>query len=205
MRNAAFSFHARALALQEALSRTMGSTEIYERLDVAADWISTCLHNGSKVISFGNGGSAAAATHLNAELVGRVNRDRPPLPAICLADSTALLTAVANDYGYEYTFARPIRALGRPGDIALAFSTSGASPNVLKAVDASHELNMRVIALTGSKYSPLRERADCTIMVASDCTTTIQELTLHLVHGLATSIEQRLFGSDEPDKDDVTY
>src|SRR5690242_4020371 len=115
----------------------------------AAEIITECLLADGKVLACGNGGSASDAQHFAAELVGRFERERPELPAISLATDTSLMTAVANDYSFEQVFAKQVRALGGKGDVLLAISTSGNSPNVVAAVVAAHEREMRVVALTG--------------------------------------------------------
>src|SRR5438874_11647843 len=115
----------------------------------AGSLMTECLFADGKILACGNGGSASDAQHFSAELVGRFERERPELPAISLSTDTSLLTAVANDYAFEQVFARQVRALGTKGDVLLAISTSGNSPNVLAAIIAAHEREMRIVALTG--------------------------------------------------------
>ena len=115
----------------------------------AADLMSQCLLGDGKILACGNGGSASDAQHFAAEMVGRFERERPELPAISLATDTSILTAVANDYAYEQVFAKQVRALGTAGDILLAISTSGNSGNVIAAIEAAHDREMRIVALTG--------------------------------------------------------
>ena len=115
----------------------------------AAETMTACLLGDGRILACGNGGSAADAQHFAAELVGRFERERPGLPAIALTTDTSLLTAIANDYAYDQVFAKQVRALGRQGDVLLAFSTSGNSPNVIAAIEAAHDHGMRVVALTG--------------------------------------------------------
>src|SRR6478736_6215396 len=121
------------------------STAIFE----AADLIATCLRAGGKLLFFGNGGSAADAQHLAAEFVGRFVRERAGLPAIALTTDSSILTAVGNDYGFDQIFARQLEALGRAGDVAIGISTSGNSPNVIEAVKAAKERNLKVVGLSG--------------------------------------------------------
>ena len=111
--------------------------------------LSTCLLSDGKILACGNGGSAADAQHFAAEMIGRFERERPELPAISLATDTSIMTAIANDYSFEQVFAKQVRALGAKGDALLAMSTSGNSANVVAAIDAAHEREMRVVALTG--------------------------------------------------------
>src|SRR5512139_1090437 len=115
----------------------------------AAGIVTTCLFADGRVLACGNGGSAGDAQHFAAEMVGRFERERPELPAIALTTDTSILTAIANDYGFDVVFSKQVRALGNPGDVLLAISTSGNSPDVVAAVEAAHDRRMRVIALTG--------------------------------------------------------
>lgn len=150
--------------------------------------IRTCLEEGRMVLAFGNGGSAAQAQHLAAELVGRFRTERRALPAIALSADTAVLTALANDFGFERVFARQIEAFGRPGDVAVALSTGGRSPNVLAAVRAAQERGLRTFALTsaGSELSSLVERA---VAVPSTSPALIQELHLSAVHLICAVVD----------------
>src|SRR5881409_1936730 len=161
----------------------------------AALLITRCLRNGGKVLFFGNGGSAADAQHLAAELVGRFVRERRPLPAIALTTDTSALTAIANDYGYDQVFARQVRALGAPGDVALAISTSGRSPSVLRAVEACRELGLRTIGLTGGDGGTLAGLVDlCLRVSASTHAARIQETHILIGHVLCELVDRRLFG-----------
>jgi D-sedoheptulose 7-phosphate isomerase len=125
----------------------------------AAELMAECLLGDNKILACGNGGSACDAQHFAAEMVGRFERERPELPAISLATDTSILTAVANDYAYEHVFAKQVRALGAAGDILLAISTSGNSSNVIAAVEAAHDREMRVVALTGKSGGRRRRDA----------------------------------------------
>ena len=148
----------------------------------AALLIMGCLRNGGKVLFFGNGGSAADAQHLAAELVGRFVRERAGLPAIALTTDSSILTAVGNDYGFEQVFARQIQALGRPGDVAVAISTSGNSANVLEGVKEARKRNLKTIGLTGTGGGALAQQADVAITIPSTSTARIQECHIAIGH-----------------------
>jgi len=166
----------------------------------AAALLTDCLFADGKILSCGNGGSAADAQHFAAELVGRFERERPELPAISLTTDTSLLTAVANDYAFEQVFAKQVRALGAKGDVLLAISTSGNSPNVVAAVEAAHEREMRVVALTGKgggRIGELLAPGDVHLCVPHDRTARIQEVHLLIIHCLCDAIDATLLGDDE--------
>jgi D-sedoheptulose 7-phosphate isomerase len=170
------------------------------RLARGAAVMTECLFADGKILACGNGGSAADAQHFAAELVGRFERERPELPALSLATDTSLLTAVANDYAFEQVFARQVRALGSKGDVLLAISTSGNSGNVVAAVDAAHERDMRVVALTGNGGGRLAERlggGDVHICVPHSRTARIQEVHLLAIHCLCDAIDHTLLGDDD--------
>jgi D-sedoheptulose 7-phosphate isomerase len=150
------------------------------------------LSGGGRLLAAGNGGSAAQAQHLTAELVGRYRDDRPPLSAIALCAEPSAVTAIGNDYGIEELFARQVRAHGRPGDVLLALSTSGGSPNVLGAVAAAAETGMRTWALTGRPGSPLAAHADERVCVDTPHTATIQEIHLIAIHLLCAAVDESL-------------
>ncbi|MEA2293522.1 MAG: hypothetical protein QOE86_1161 [Solirubrobacteraceae bacterium] len=148
------------------------------------------LLGGARLLALGNGGSAAQAQHLTAELVGRFETERRPLSAVCLHADTSSLTAVANDYGLEECFARQVRAHGRPGDVVLAISTSGASPNVLAAARAARAAGLAVWAMTGSAPNPLADLCDDAICIAARRTATVQELHLVALHVLCQAVDR---------------
>ena len=160
----------------------------------------TCVTGGGKVLACGNGGSAADAQHFAAEFVGRFERERPELAAIALTTDTSIITAIANDYDFNVIFSRQVRALGQPGDVLLAISTSGNSANVLKAIEAAHEREMVVIGLTGrgggKMVSALRD-TDVHICVPHDRTARIQEVHLLTLHCLCDAVDSLLMGDLE--------
>jgi D-sedoheptulose 7-phosphate isomerase len=153
---------------------------------------------GGKVVVFGNGGSAADAQHLAGELVGRFKLERPALPAIALSTNTSILTAIANDYGYDVVFSRQIEALVTEKDVVIGISTSGRSPNVIGAIKAAKKKGARTIVLTGGKGGPSRGRmaevADLVLAVPSDSTPRIQESHITIGHIVCELVEKELFG-----------
>jgi D-sedoheptulose 7-phosphate isomerase len=161
----------------------------------AALVITGCLRNGGKVLFFGNGGSAADAQHLAAEFVGRFVRERAGLPAIALTTDSSILTAVGNDYGFEQVFARQIQALGRPGDVAIAISTSGNSANVLEGVKEARKRNLKTIGLTGKDGGALAQQADVAITIPSTSTARIQECHIAIGHLFCELVDADFDGS----------
>ena len=154
------------------------------------------FRGGNKVLLFGNGGSANDAQHIATELVGRFAFDRPALPAISLAESLSSVTAIGNDHGFEQIFSRQIEALARPGDIAIAISTSGNSPNVLHGVAAANKIGLLTFGLTGRSGGKLRSLVKECICVPSDDTPRIQECHTLIGHILSGLVEQELFGRE---------
>jgi D-sedoheptulose 7-phosphate isomerase len=166
----------------------------------AIELMVNCLLNNGKILSCGNGGSAADAQHFAAELVGRFEMERHGLAAIALTTDTSIMTAVSNDYGYKAIFDRQVRALGQPGDVLLAISTSGNSANVIEAIHAAHDNDLRVVALTGKgggEIAELLRATDVHICVPADRTARIQEVHLLTVHCLCDGIDCQLMGADE--------
>jgi D-sedoheptulose 7-phosphate isomerase len=165
------------------------------QLERAVDLVARALADGRKLLLFGNGGSAADAQHIAAEFVGRMLRERRPLPAIALTTDTSALTAIANDYGYDDVFARQVRALGAAGDVALAISTSGRSPSVLRAVEACRERGITAIGLTGGDGGSLVGMVDVSLRVsASTASSRIQETHILVGHVICELVDRRLFG-----------
>jgi D-sedoheptulose 7-phosphate isomerase len=165
----------------------------------AAGLMTDCLLADGKILACGNGGSASDAQHFAAEMVGRFERERPELPALSLATDTSILTAVANDYDFSQVFAKQVRALGRAGDVLLALSTSGNSANVTQAIDAAHEREMRVVALTGNgggRVGELLTGVDVHLCVPHVVTARIQEVHLLTIHCLCDAIDTNLLGEE---------
>ncbi len=158
------------------------------------------LLSEGKILTCGNGGSAGDAQHFSSELLNRFERERPSLPAIALTTDASTITSLANDYSYEEVFSKQIRALGQPGDILLAISTSGNSANVMQAIQAAHDREMHVVALTGrdgGAMASLLMPEDVEIRVPARSTARIQEVHLLAIHCLCDLIDRQLFGSEE--------
>jgi phosphoheptose isomerase len=177
-------------AKQDTLARCVPA------LTTAGRLMAERLRAGHKILSCGNGGSAGDAQHLSSELLNRFERERPSLAGIALSTDTGTLTSIANDYSYEEVFAKQVRALGRAGDILVGITTSGNSPNVLRAVEAAHGLDMTVIALTGrdgGKLAPLLRGGDIELRAAHTVTARIQEVHLVFIHCLCDLIDEILY------------
>ena len=155
--------------------------------------ISARLAGGAKIFFFGNGGSSMDAGHLAAEFLGRFAFDRPAIPGLCLADPTAAMTAIANDYGYDQVFSRQLEGLARSGDVAIGLTTSGNSPNIVQAVKTARELDVFSVVLTGRNGGTVSEFADVCIQVPSDETPRIQEACMVLGHTICEFVELELF------------
>lgn len=176
-------------------------TELFQRLaalapvvEHAARLVAECLRDGGKLMLCGNGGSAADSQHIAAELTGRFQRERPAMAAIALTVDSSALTCIGNDYGFEDIFARQVQGLGRRGDCLLAISTSGRSPNVLRAVAAANAQGICTIGLTGRDGAPLSQECRLAIRVPGDVTARIQEAHIFIGHALCGLIDENLWG-----------
>ena len=164
-----------------------------DHIDEVEAWgfrLADALTRGARLLTAGNGGSAAHAQHLTAELVGRYHDERVPLSAICLHSDTSSFTAIVNDYGADEAFARQVRAHGRPGDVLLALSTSGRSPNLLAAVETARESGLATWALTGPAPNPLAAAADESLSVQAGSTATVQEVHQVVVHLVCGAVDE---------------
>lgn len=178
-----------SIAAKQALMETPYPSQVAELAGLAIG----ALREGGKVILFGNGGSAADATHLAAELVGRYLVERAPLAALSLTDNGSSVTAIGNDYAYEITFSRQLRGLGRPGDLAIGLSTSGTSKNVIEGLRAAGETGLRTAGICGAEGSTMAEVADLVIALPSTATARVQECTMLVGHTMCELIERALF------------
>jgi D-sedoheptulose 7-phosphate isomerase len=187
---------------ESAQVKLQAAEELAEPISQAVEIMFTALSNGNKILACGNGGSAADCQHFAAELVGRFERERLPLPALALTTDTSILTAVGNDYGFREVYAKQVQAFGQSGDELLALSTSGNSANVVAAIEAAVERDMRIIALTGKGggvMGELMSEADVHICVPHDRTARIQEVHALTIHILCDGIDVALFGGDAND------
>ncbi|HQE95242.1 MAG TPA: D-sedoheptulose 7-phosphate isomerase [Candidatus Marinimicrobia bacterium] len=166
-----------------------------DSIEAAAQMLIDCYRAGGKVLLCGNGGSAADAQHLAAELISRLKLERAAIPALALTTNTSLLTAIGNDYKYDLVFVRQVEAFGRAGDVLIAISTSGESENVIKAVEFSRMQGIKSIALTGAKGGRLAEKVDLAIKIPSDNVQRIQECHITVGHILCELIESALYGT----------
>jgi phosphoheptose isomerase len=177
-------------ALAETIALHGRVRQTAEPVIAAADAITRALKGGGKLLVFGNGGSAADAQHVAAELVGRFQRERAAMAAIALTTDSSVLTSVANDYAFERVFARQVEALGRPGDVALAITTSGASPNVVAALETAAALGMRTIAVTGSDGGAAGKAAAIHVNVPATSAARVQEVQRTLLHVMCDLVER---------------
>ena len=183
---------------QESIStKQMAADLLAEPLSTSAQMITQCLLGGGKVLSVGNGGSAGDAQHFSSEMLNRFEMERPGLPAIALTTDSSTLTSIANDYSYDQVFSKQVNALGQQGDILLAISTSGNSINVNRAIQAAHDREMQVIALSGKQggdMASLLTADDVEIRVPSDSTARIQEVHLLAIHCICDLVDHQLLG-----------
>jgi D-sedoheptulose 7-phosphate isomerase len=177
-------------AIEALLDSSLGD------IDAAGRLIWEALNAGNKILLCGNGGSAADAQHIAAELVGRYEQQRRAFPAISLTTDTSALTALSNDYGYEEVFARQVEALGSAGDVLIAISTSGKSPSVVKAADQARAMGCKTIALTGCSGDPLASHCDLAVVVPSDRTSRVQEAHITIGHLWCEMVDARVAGGE---------
>jgi D-sedoheptulose 7-phosphate isomerase len=183
----------RILAIwQEHVDTARALPSLTEDVSLAVDMIRTALRRGGRLLIAGNGGSAADAQHMAAELTGRFLRERPPLAAMALHTNSSALTAIGNDYGYDYVFAREVTAHGRADDVLLVISTSGDSPNIVRAIEAARQTGLSVIGLTGATGGRIRPLCDVCLRVPSRSTPRIQEMHITIVHTICELLEEEL-------------
>lgn len=176
-----------------AKERLLGSSEVVLTVARVSEILVQALEKGNKALLFGNGGSAADAQHIAAEFVGRFAFDRPALPALALSVNTSCVTAIGNDYGFDLVFSRQLEALARQGDVAIGISTSGNSPNVLRAMAVARKMGVHTVALTGCTGGKLKDAVDHCICVPSDQTPRIQECHILIGHIISELVEQTIF------------
>lgn len=184
---------------ESAENKLKAAAELSAPIAQGIDCMVKALLSNGKILACGNGGSAADSQHFSAELLNRFERERPPLAAIALTTDTSTLTSIANDYSYEEVFSKQVSALGSPGDVLLAISTSGNSPNVMRAIEVAHDRDMRVVALTGKgggQIAALLSEADVHICVPHSKTARIQEVHLLTLHCLCDGIDFMLMGAE---------
>lgn len=179
---------------ESARVQTAFGKENAEKVADVVRLIAQAFREGKKVLLFGNGGSATDASHIAAEFVNRFLMERPPLPAIALNTDAAVMTSISNDYDYSQVFSKQLAALGHEGDIVIALSTSGNSPNVLKAVEVAKKNGMKIIAITGGTGGKLAQSADYSFIVATKHTPRIQETHITLGHTICEMVDEELFG-----------
>ncbi|MDF2529383.1 MAG: Phosphoheptose isomerase [Gammaproteobacteria bacterium] len=178
-------------------SNLLQDAHIHDQLASAVSMIVRCMHAGGKVLLAGNGGSAADAQHIAGEFVSRFYYDRPGLPAFALTVDSSVLTAIGNDYGYEYLFARQVEACGKAGDVFVGISTSGNSPNILSAFNAAREKGIATIGLSGESGGKMRDLCDLCICIPSKETPKIQEGHIVVSHIICALVEREMFPRQE--------
>jgi D-sedoheptulose 7-phosphate isomerase len=185
--------HVRALLEESAQVKRRAADVLTDAIAEAATWVASAYRAGGKTLLMGNGGSAADAQHIAAEWTGKLGPDRPALPSIALSANSSDLTAIGNDYGFDRVFARLIEAHGREGDVVLAISTSGNSPNVLVAVEEARRRGLRTIGLLGKGGGKLKDAVDLALVVPSDDTQRVQECHITVAHAIAEVVDRLLF------------
>ena len=184
---------AQILETQRVMATMLADEGLLARVEVAAQACIDCFNSNGKILLAGNGGSAADAQHIAGEFVSRFMFDRPGLPAVALTTDTSILTAIGNDYGYEKLFSRQVQAHGRAGDVLIGYSTSGKSPNILRAFEEARQRGLVCIGLTGNLGGPMRDLCHHLLEVPSSVTPKIQEGHLVLGHILCGLVEDALF------------
>jgi D-sedoheptulose 7-phosphate isomerase len=179
-----------------ALERATQDASLLAAARKIADVIAGALRAGNKLLIIGNGGSAADAQHIAAEIVGRYKQERPAYAAMALTTDTSALTAIANDYGFEQVFARQVAGLGRRGDVLLGLTTSGRSPNILAALRTARERGLVTVGFTGSRGETLGALCDHLLVAPSDDTAVIQQIHLAVAHGICDEVERTLMRED---------
>src|SRR3954453_16322879 len=178
--------------LERAAKDEMMRAAIYK----ISDTITSAFRAGHKLLNAGNGGSASDAQHIAGEFLSRLNFDRNPLPAIALTTDTSVLTAIGNDYGFDKVFERQVRGLGRTGDVFIAISTSGSSPNILAGLKAARDLGMITIGFTGNRNSDMTDLCDHCLAAPSPETPLIQQIHIVAAHAICGIVERELFGGE---------
>jgi D-sedoheptulose 7-phosphate isomerase len=177
---------------RDAIERAALDVRLLESARKIADTIAKALRGGNKLLIVGNGGSAADAQHIAAEIIGRYKQDRPAYSAIALTTDTSALTSIGNDYGFEQVFARQVEGLGRHGDVLLAITTSGRSPNILAALKTARQRGLVTVGFTGAKGTGMAASCDHLLVAPSDDTPVIQQIHLAFAHGICEVIEQTM-------------
>ena len=178
----------------ETLDRAADDEKLRAAIYAIAETVTQAFRNGGKLMLAGNGGSAADAQHIAGEFLSRFNFDRNPLPALALTSDTSVLTAIGNDYGYEHTFERQIRGLGRPGDVFIAISTSGRSPNVLAALQAARKSGVTTVGFSGEGKRDMAAFCDHCLAAPASHTPLIQQIHIVAAHAICGLVERNLFG-----------
>ncbi|MBN9601907.1 MAG: D-sedoheptulose 7-phosphate isomerase [Afipia felis] len=180
------------------LTRAAQSEDLQATVKAIADAITNALRNGNKLLLIGNGGSAADAQHIAAEIVGRYKKERPAWAAIALTTDTSALTAIGNDYGIEQMFSRQVQGLARAGDVLIAITTSGRSPNILAALQVARDLGVTTVGFTGTKGESMRPLCDHLLIAPSDDTPVIQQIHMVAAHAICDDVERTVM--NEPGK-----
>ncbi len=177
------------------LTKAVQSTELLATTHAIARAVADALRAGNKLLLIGNGGSAADAQHIAAEIVGRYKQERPGWAAIALTTDTSALTAIANDYGFEQIFARQVQGLARPGDVLFALTTSGRSPNILAALKTARDMGVTTVGFTGTKGESMRASCDHLFVAPTDDTPVVQQVHMMAMHAICDDVEQALIGA----------